>query len=313
MLIALRKYPEKYLRALPGVGGGIGFLFRLADRNGYLSDLLADPQRMWEKRRLYSLIRREFFNLETPLVSVIIATRNNADTIELAIRSLQMQSVSNLEIVVIDDASGDGTGDIVKSLQKSDPRIRYFRSLKARGTGRSRNRGLAICTGTYVTFQDGDDFSHPLRIEKQLLALTKSNTAKVSYCNYARVSRDGRRLAVNGARIRRCIISMMFLKDDALEKVGYFRGESISEDSDYSERLKIAFGPEASVTVFRTLYEALYRPTSTFFSHGHSSLNDGRKVNFQPNGALIKSVEEMKIRHAQMLSGELSTFSPYCE
>lgn len=288
-------------------------LYRGVDIGGRLSDIIADPQRIWERWRVYSYTRRKLLRIDDPVVSVIIATRNNGDTIELSIRSIQMQSLPNIEIVVIDDASSDDTRLIVKRIQKSDPRVRYFANHEQRGIGRSRNRGLGLATGTYVTFQDGDDVSHPLRMQKQLAPLLKSDHAKVTYCNYARITSTGKRLAVNDVRIRRCVISMMFRRKEMIETVGFFTGESISEDSDYSERISLAFGKDSAVNVFRTLYEALYRPTSTFFSHGSAYLQNSLTVQFQPNDDLLNSIAEMNDRHERMRAGAISFFSPYCD
>lgn len=114
-----------------------------------------------------------------PLISVIIPTYNSAETIDVAIRSIQEQTYQNLEIVVVDDKSTDNTKDIVEAISKIDSRVKYFllpfddphrynkRGRNINAGYMARNHGLNQSHGEWITFQDSDDASLANRIEVQ--------------------------------------------------------------------------------------------------------------------------------------------------
>jgi len=310
-LLNFRRYPALELKSMPIVGRPLAAVFAFVDRGGILSDLAADPQRLWEGWWPYKAARRKWLSLPHPMISVVVATKDNEETIERSLRSIQDQTFRNLEIIVVNDCSTDRTGELVKRLQSADPRIRYFENSAHLGTGRSRNRGLAAASGQYVTFQDGDDFSLPARIEKQFAVFERFPRKKLSFCNYVRVSADGDRITVNDARVRKCIISMMFPREEVLSKVGYFADTSISEDSDYYERIKVAFGSDCQITVFRTLYEALFRPNSSFFSDVRINSFDGKAVSYERDDAALAALAKVRERHRQMRAGALGVYVPY--
>jgi len=82
--------------------------------------------------------------------------------------SLIPQTYENIEIIVVDDHSTDGTEDLVKEIMAQDDRIVYVRNEKNMGTYASRNVGMKMARGSYVTTHDGDDYSLPWRIEEQV-------------------------------------------------------------------------------------------------------------------------------------------------
>lgn len=135
---------------------------------------------------------REFSKTGTPLVSVIMPAYNAAEYIEDSIRSVLEQTVSEVELIVIDDCSVDETIDIVNRLAQKDSRIRLYRNKQNMGTARSRNRGMELCRGVYVAFLDSDDIWHPEKLGKQLERIRQSN-ADLLYTSYAIVDVSGRR------------------------------------------------------------------------------------------------------------------------
>src|SRR5215204_1045782 len=89
-------------------------------------------------------------------VSVVIPCYNQARFLGEAIRSVLCQGYSDLEIIVVDDGSEDGTEEVASGYAKEDPRVRLIRQ-ENRGLAAARNRGLSEAGGEYVVFLDSDD------------------------------------------------------------------------------------------------------------------------------------------------------------
>jgi len=96
-----------------------------------------------------------------PLVSVIMPTFNRADTIRRAIRSVQAQTFTDWELIVVDDGSTDNT---VALIEGCDPRLKLIRQ-KNQGTAGARNAGLSASAGSYIAFLDSDDEWLPHHLE----------------------------------------------------------------------------------------------------------------------------------------------------
>lgn len=93
-----------------------------------------------------------------PRVSVIIPVYNTEQWLPRCLDSIIHQTLQELEIICIDDASIDGSRDILESYAQKDRRIRLLRNAVNAGVGASRNLGLRAATGDYVGFVDSDDF-----------------------------------------------------------------------------------------------------------------------------------------------------------
>jgi len=93
-----------------------------------------------------------------PDVTVVVISYNDAERLPAAIRSVQRQTLRNLEIIVVDDASSDDTADIVKAIAAEDPRVRYDRlPANSGGCSAPRNRGVDLARAPWVMFGDSDD------------------------------------------------------------------------------------------------------------------------------------------------------------
>ncbi len=101
------------------------------------------------------------FNIKydnNPLISIIVCSYNKENLIIKSIRSIQNQSLKNIEIIIVDDFSIDNTSIKYKYLLESDPRIRIFRHSKNMGTWRTRLDGFLYSKGKYIIFFDASDF-----------------------------------------------------------------------------------------------------------------------------------------------------------
>lgn len=116
------------------------------------------------------------------LVSVIVPMLNTEKYIERCLKSIQDQTYSNLEIIVIDNASKDSSCRRVKELAKTDTRIRLFKNESTKSVGYSRNRGLDNSRGEYIWFVDSDDYAEPEFIEKMLSYMKEYDVDIVQCC-----------------------------------------------------------------------------------------------------------------------------------
>lgn len=117
-------------------------------------------------------------------VSAIITTHNRKVLLKRSIESVFSQTYPNIELIVVDDASTDGTDDYCKVLSL---RYIYISKQESKGGNYARNLGIKAATGEYVAFLDDDDYWLPSKIEKQVTLLENSDCELV-YC--------GRRLEI---------------------------------------------------------------------------------------------------------------------
>jgi glycosyltransferase involved in cell wall biosynthesis len=103
-----------------------------------------------------------------PTFSVVICTYNRADRVGRAITSVLRQTLEDFELIVVDDGSVDGTGDVVAAM--ADPRLHYVHRDNG-GLSAARNTGVASASGQYVTFLDDDDEALPSWLERMQGAL----------------------------------------------------------------------------------------------------------------------------------------------
>lgn len=93
----------------------------------------------------------------TPLVSIVIPVFNDADVIATALDSCLRQSLTAIEIIVVDDASTDGTAEIVERYGASDPRVRLIRQERNASAYQARRIGILAAEADHLLFLDGDD------------------------------------------------------------------------------------------------------------------------------------------------------------
>lgn len=124
------------------------------------------------------------------MVSVLIPVHNNVDFITSALRSISNQTMPDLEIVVVDDGSTDGTAEALSSYK--DPRMRVHAHEHQKGVGAARNTAVSLATGDFFAWMDGDDISLPQRLERQLMYFESHPTAQVVGTDLFPVDMKGR-------------------------------------------------------------------------------------------------------------------------
>lgn len=115
------------------------------------------------------------------LVSVIIPVYNVEKYVADTLSCVMRQTYRNIEIIVVDDGSTDGTSDIIKDLANKDSRIQYYRREK-RNAGVQRNFGFHKSVGEYIVFLDGDDL-FDTNLIKHMIEKIKSDSSDICICN----------------------------------------------------------------------------------------------------------------------------------
>lgn len=130
--------------------------------------------------------------METKKISVIVPVYNSIDCLEKCVRSICAQTYANLEIILIDDGSTDGTAELVEALAETDDRIRTHHKENG-GASSARNVGISLAAGEYLTFADSDDYLEPYVYEELMHALTQGHypAAQISRDE---IDEDGERL-----------------------------------------------------------------------------------------------------------------------
>jgi glycosyltransferase involved in cell wall biosynthesis len=125
-----------------------------------------------------------------PTVSVVVAAWNAEATLERAVRSALGQTLREVEVIVVDDASADGTAGLAARLAEEDPRVRLVRLGRNGGPAAARNAGLDAASGCWVALLDADDAFAPARLAG-LLAKARADGADMIADNLLLVE-DGR-------------------------------------------------------------------------------------------------------------------------
>ena len=102
------------------------------------------------------------------LISVILPAYNAEKTVEEAVESVLSQTYTKFELIVIDDASTDGTKAIIESLAEKDPRIRVISNEKNLGVLKTRLKGIRSAFGKWIAFIDSDDMWATDKLAKQV-------------------------------------------------------------------------------------------------------------------------------------------------
>jgi hypothetical protein len=181
--------------------------------------------------------------VDGPLVSVIMPVRDTASSIDVAVASVLSQSWRSLELIIIDDGSGDETLRRAEAWAERDARVRVVGASRHAGPYCAKNAGLDLAAGDFVTFHDGDDWSHPRRIEHQMRPLLAERSLAATASRWVRIDATGRFTARQvWPLIRWNPSSLLFRRREVLERIGRFDAVLTGADSEFWHRLRQGFG-----------------------------------------------------------------------
>ncbi len=186
--------------------------------------------------------------MANPLVSVVIPVFNGAPFVEKAVESVRAQTIKDVEIIVVDDGSTDGTQAVLAELQESKGII--WLQQEHGGPARSRNRGIAAARGEFVALLDCDDIWLPDKLEAQLAIVRARPEVGVVHTDYEVVDQNGVVLERIRARFsgeplveafvggHTALPSSLLIRRPVLEKAGALNPDLYgSEDSELTIRL----------------------------------------------------------------------------
>lgn len=130
------------------------------------------------------------FGAYEPDVSIIMASRNCEKFIRHSIQSVLGQGFQNWELIISDDASTDGSSEIIRHFVNADPRIRSIFSVVNKGAASARNAALRVSRGRFIAFLDSDDLWVPQKLERQIAFMRRAGVA-FSFTSYERIDEDG--------------------------------------------------------------------------------------------------------------------------
>lgn len=178
------------------------------------------------------------------LVSIIMPSYNTARYIAESIESVQNQTYTNWELIIVDDCSTDNTDEVVASI--CDDRIHFLKNENNNGAAVSRNRALREAKGRWIAFLDSDDLWIPEKLEKQIRYM-ESNGYAFSYTNYEEIDVEGDQTGVRVTGPKKISKTGMFnycwpgcltvMYDRNV--VGLIQIEDIKKNNDYAMWLKV--------------------------------------------------------------------------
>lgn len=186
----------------------------------------------------------------SPFVSVVLPCYNRAGTLLRAVASVLCQTISDIELIIVDDGSTDESWALVSKL--GDQRVRYVRHERRMGANAARNTGARLACGEWIAFQDSDDVWLPHKLETQLGALLARSGAGGAYSRYVRLRVDGVELEpacvlpTGRAELHRSLLGVnligtptLVVKRSIFEETGGF-DESLPRFQDWEFALRIS-------------------------------------------------------------------------
>lgn len=181
-------------------------------------------------------------NSSTPLVSVVIVTRDRCGYLKEALDSVLNQTFQDFEVVIIDDGSTDESEHLVAGY--NDERMRYFRSRK-RGVAAGRNQGAEVSRGHYTAVHDDDDIMLPWSLEVRLASMHAGDVGSYGgFWNFNNATGElelmpGKEWSLEAMYSGKAAgHPTILLETDVMRRIGY--DESIQAGSDYKFRVQSA-------------------------------------------------------------------------
>jgi hypothetical protein len=257
--------PELLLLRANAFGGAPADLLQCV--NGFFDAYSLSAVRLLDASRAPSLVNmvaaHALSPVDGPLVSVLMTTFRTGKRAVAAIKTVLAQSYRHVELIVVDDASGDETPGLIRELARHDDRIRLLSLPRNVGTFAAKLIGLQLAQGEFVTCHDSDDWSHPEKLSRQVAPLLEDARLVATVSYWVRMQDDG----LFHARqvfplLRMNLSSLLFRREQVLRKAGAWDCVRTGADSEFWARLQRVFGDKACRRVRLPLSFGSHRPDS---------------------------------------------------
>jgi glycosyltransferase involved in cell wall biosynthesis len=212
--------------------------------------------------------------LNRPKVTVIIASHNCMDYLEQAVGSALSSVGVKVKVLIVDDASTDGSLELSEKLSSQDKRVQVIKNKTRRGAYFCRNVGLLKANTEFIAFLDSDDVHEKNRLILQIMPMKRNRQIQATYCL-------GRRWAEDLStpieiELQRVHASSVFRRS-LVSRIGFFDVVSFGSDTEFRLRIMSIFGEPGVELINHELYKARANPNSLTASGAgkHWSLVDG--------------------------------------
>jgi glycosyltransferase involved in cell wall biosynthesis len=190
------------------------------------------------------------------------------------VKSLLVQTWQNIEVIIVDDASTDGTYALAEEFSRRDCRIKVVRLDQNVGLWGAKNVGLQHCSGDFVTMHDADDWSHPQKLELQVYPLLADTCLQATSSYMLRVDqKTGIPFTRNARNYLRWNPSSFMFRAKLVVELGGFIDSLLGSDCEFIARAEIAYGVSSHVQIRKPLSIGLQRVRS--LSNRYRSADDG--------------------------------------
>lgn len=237
------------------------------------------------------------------LVSVIMPSYNCDQYLAASAKSVLCQSYENLEIIISDDCSSDGTRDVMSELASLDSRVVPLYSPRNRGAALARNDAIRAANGEYLAFLDSDDLWVPNKLEKQISLMEKRHWP-ISFTSYAKIDEEGRLRAGCERAISECDYRRALHLGNPMgnstvvfncETLGKHYAPNIRKRNDFALWLSILKNDVTAHGIDEIL---------TFYRVRNNSLSANKSKLIKHQWYLYRAVEELSPLHSSLLLAE---------
>ncbi len=259
-----------------------------------------DPMRFESTDSPFDTVRTDApaASVDGPLISIVMPVWSPTESLLTATRSILDQTWANLEVILVDDHSPAGFEDVFERATALDDRVSYHRMPVNGGAYRARNHGLSIARGEYLGIQDGDDWSHPRRLERQMAEFVDPKVV-ATLSKAVRLHTDLYITRVGSLAFAHSAPSLL-MKREVFDELGPFDLMRKGADTEYIERIATVHGLKSIVNLKMPL--SLYQLTG-----GSLSREDFRPSWHRPARATYHSA--FRHWHAKIAAGETSPHS----
>ena len=155
---------------------------------------------------MLNLSYKKLKGFDVDKVSIIMPLYNNEKFVQSAIDSVRRQTYPKWELIVVDDASTDGSFDIANRMAQKDRRIKVFQLPNNSGVAAARNFGINLSDGRYIAFLDSDDMWGKNKLKTQLFFM-KKRQIPLSHTAYAYMNEQGSVMPLGYGKVN-CLIGL---------------------------------------------------------------------------------------------------------